>query len=415
MQNDVIYLDHQATTPVAQEVLDAMLPLFSLHYSNAGSATHEPGRSVAETVARACGQIASLIGAAEDEVVFTSGATESNNLALLGACLHPRQKRRKIVSVTTEHRAVLDPLKKLGKQGFLVEYAGVGRAGNENVGRVDLDQLASRIDDDTAVVSVMLANNEIGVIQPLREISQICQQRGVLLHTDAAQAVGKIPVDVDALGVDLMSFSAHKCYGPKGVGGLFVRGRGRRVRLAPQIVGGGQQGNLRSGTLNTPGIVAMAAAMQLCANDNAWHENVEDTQPLWLKIQRQTIALWNRLQQNIPGIELNGPSLPDDSNVGNLLSCGEPGTRLPGNLNCSFMPVEGQSLMLAVPRLAVSSGSACTSAEPDVSHVLTAIGLNEDAARSSLRLGLGRNTTDSELLEAADLLAEAAEKLRRLV
>lgn len=413
MQSDVIYLDHQATTQVAPEVLDAMLPLFSLHYANAGSATHELGRSVAEVVAKSCGQVASLIGASEDEVVFTSGATESNNLALLGACLHPRQKRRKIVSVTTEHRAVLDPLKRLEKQGFLVQYAGVAAAGSEDVGLVDLDKLDSLIDDDTAVVSVMLANNEIGVIQPLREISLLCQRRGALLHSDAAQAVGRIPVDVDALGVDLLSFSAHKCYGPKGVGGLFVRGREQRVRLAPQIVGGGQQGNLRSGTLNTPGIVAMAAAMQLCSRENAWHLPTLDQQPLWRRLQQQTRILWNRLQEKIPGIELNGPSLPNESVAERI--CGEPGSRLPGNLNCSFMPVEGQSLMLAVPRLAVSSGSACTSAEPGVSHVLTAIGISEDAARSSLRMGLGRCTTDDELQEAADMLAEAAQKLRRLV
>ncbi len=410
MNRGVIYLDHQASTPVAAEVIEAMLPMFSEQYANAGSVTHQPGRDVAEHVERSAAMIASTIGADASEVVFTSGATESNNLALLGACLHPRQKRRKIISVETEHRALLDPLKKLGKQGFDVQVVGVLPNGNEASGVVDLEELKRLIDDDTAIVSVMLANNEIGVIQPILEIAELCHQQGALLHTDAAQAVGKIPVDVDALDVDLMSFSAHKCYGPKGVGGLYVRSRDRRVRLASQIVGGGQQDNLRSGTLNTPGIVGMAAAMQLCESENDW-SNRQTAEALWQKLTRQSVLLLDQLRRLIPAVALNGPAVSEQS----LEDIGKPGTRMPGNLNCSFMPVEGQSLMLAAPRIAVSSGSACTSAEPGVSHVLQAIGLSDDQARSSLRLGIGRSNTDSQLVEAAEMLADAAQQLRQLV
>ncbi|GAB5404776.1 MAG: IscS subfamily cysteine desulfurase [Aureliella sp.] len=410
MNSDVIYLDHQASTPVATEVIDVMLPMFSEQYANSGSVTHLPGRDVAEQVERASARIADSIGASASEIVFTSGATESNNLALLGVCLHPRQKRRRIISVETEHRALLDPLKKLAKQGFDVQIVSVLQAGAEQAGVVDMEQLERLIDDDTALVSVMLANNEIGVIQPLKQIAELCRRRGALLHTDGAQAVGRVPVDVGALDVDLLSFSAHKCYGPKGVGGLYVRSQGRRVRLAAQIVGGGQQDNLRSGTLNTPGVIGMAAAIQLCDKENDWHET-RSAEPLWKKLARQSTSLWEHLTSQIPDLEINGPSVRELS----LDELAKPGTRLPGNLNCSFMPVEGQSLMLATPRIAVSSGSACTSAEPDVSHVLKAIGLSDDYARSSLRFGIGRGTTDSQLKDAAELLADSARRLRQLV
>lgn len=403
----MIYFDHHATTPVAQEVIDAMLPMFGEQFANAGSVTHQFGRDVGDIVQRAIEDIAHTIGGVGDELVITSGATESNNLALLGLCTHPRQKRRKIVSVVTEHRAVIDPLQRLSKLGFEIQWVGVCGQSESCPGLVDMEALAAAIDDDTAVVSLMLANNEIGVIQPLAEIAALCRQRGVWLHTDATQAVGRIEVDVDLLDVDLLSFSAHKFYGPKGVGGLYVRRRDRKVRLASQIVGGGQQHNIRSGTLNTAGIVGMQAALQLCKTENDWR-GVLGAEPRWKRTARLRDLLWEQLSAQIPGVKLNGPSLT-------LPTPAAAPVRLPGNLNCSFAPVEGQSLMLKTPNLAVSSGSACTSSEPGVSHVLTALGLSEDAARSSLRFGLGRSNTADEVKQAVQWLAAAVAELRDLI
>lgn len=398
----MIYLDNHATTQLEPAALAAMLPLFNEHFANAGSITHAAGRAVAAQIDSAIADMAHMLGAADDELVITSGATESNNLALLGACLHPRQKRRKVVSVVTEHKAVLDPLSRLKQHGFAVELVHVNSRSTSTAGLVDLEALASVVDDDTALVSVMLANNEIGVIQPLAQIAQLCRAAGCLLHTDATQAVGRIAVDVDELDVDLLSFSAHKFYGPKGVGGLFVRRRGRRVKLQPQIVGGGQQQNFRSGTLNTPGIVGMHAALGVCLKSLG-----ED--------QAHIAALRNRLldflQRHCSGMTLNGPTLSDSaSELGDHKSI-----RLLGNLNCCFYPVEGQSLMLALPELAVSSGSACTSANPSPSHVLQAIGLSEEESRSSLRFGIGRFNTQAEIDQAANGLAEAHQRLRKLI
>ncbi len=374
-----------------------MLPLMSEQYANAGSITHEAGRRVAELVGQAVADTAALIGASADELVVTSGATESNNLALFGACLHGRQKRRKVVSVVSEHKAVLDPLSRLARHGFDVVLVPVQSNDSDLPGGVDMQRLTESVDIDTALVSVMLANNEIGTIQPLKKIAAICRAAGCLLHTDATQAVGRIPVHVDELDVDLLSFSAHKFYGPKGVGGLFVRRRDRRVRLQPQIVGGGQQNNFRSGTLNTPGIVGMHAALK---------RSIAAAQP-----ERQRHAnLRNRLYEalaGIDGVSLNGPLLSAMTHEGEL-------ARLPGNLNCCFFPVEGQSLMLAAPELAVSSGSACTSAEPGPSHVLQAIGLSEEQGRSSLRFGVGRFNTESEIDQAAAWIAEGMHTLKKL-
>lgn len=375
-------------------VIDAMLPMMTEHFANAGSITHESGRHVAELVSDATSFIAEGIGCRAEELVITSGATESNNLALLGLALHPKQTRRQIVSCVTEHRAILDPLKRLEQLGFEVILLPVKPSGRPDAGCIDLDQFSQVVGPQTALVTVMLANNEIGTIQPLRELASICRRHDVWLHTDATQAVGRMPVNVQDLDVDLLSLSAHKFYGPKGIGALFVRSSPRRVRLVSQIVGGGQQDNRRSGTLNSPGIVGMARALQLCLAESSQE---------WPRVQGLRDRLFDKLVQNIPGLELNGPSLAD----GQL--------RLGGNLNCSFWPVEGQSLMLACPELAVSSGSACTSAEPRPSHVLSALGLADDMARSSLRFGVGRFNTQAEIDQAAQWLIEASQSLRRLL
>lgn len=385
----MIYLDNQATTPLDPRALEAMLPLLGPHYANAGSVTHQAGRDVALMIDIAIAQVAHSIGAAADEIVITSGATESNNLALIGVMHHPRQRRRKVVSLVTEHKAILGPLERLRQQGFEVKLLPVQDQASGLAGVVDLERLSEMVDDQTALVSVMLANNEIGVIQPLAQIAAICQQAGCYLHTDASQALGRMPVDVEKLDVDLLSFSAHKFYGPKGVGGLYVRRRERTVRLQGQIVGGGQQHNLRSGTLNTAGIVGMQVALE-----NTLATIVEDHQ----RIDDLRDQLYQRLTE-IPDLVLNGPPLRQD-------------VRLNGNLNCCFYPLEGQSLMLLMPDLAVSSGSACTSADPEPSHVLKAIGLTEDQARSSLRFGIGRFNTSQEIQQAADWLIASAKKLR---
>lgn len=389
----MIYLDHHATTPMDPIVRDAMLPYFCEHFANPGSSSHEAGRVVAQHVDEATHTVARAIGASADEIVFTSGATESINLALFGTVLHPREKRRQIISVVTEHRATLDPLQRLQKQDREVVLIPVAPQSSTTPGVIDLNQLQEHLSEQTALVSVMLANNEIGTLQPLTQIAELCARYGVPLHCDAAQAVGRIPVDVNALNVDLLSFSAHKFYGPKGVGGLYVRRRPRSTRLYAQIVGGGQQHNLRSGTLNAPGIIGMAAALSLSISrmDNDLRRS-----------QALRDRLWNGLQKVIPGILLNGPDLARSDQ------------RLVGNLNCAFPGVEGQSLMLAVPELCVSSGSACTSAEPHPSHVLMSLGLDEGRVRSSLRFGVGRFNREDEIDLAIQLLSEGYHKLVKM-
>lgn len=384
-----IYLDNQATTRIDPAVIAAMLPLMETHYANPGSSSHAPGRLVGEWVDTAVSSMAGLFNVASDELIVTSGATESNNLALFGIALHPKQKRRTIVTLVTEHRALLDPLSRLEKNGFEIIRLPVRQCVESDTGIVDLDRIAEAINEKTALVSVMLANNEIGAIQPLLEIAKICQGFDVPFHTDASQAVGRMPIDVQALGVDLLSFSAHKFYGPKGIGGLIVRQSPSSVPLQPQILGGGQQQNLRSGTLNSVGIIGMVRAMDL-AEANREKEMAEQ--------ERLRNLLWLLLNERIDGLKLNGPELIVEK-------------RLANNLNVCFPKVEGQSLMLAVPELAVSSGSACTSAEPHPSHVLLGIGLSVDQARSSLRFGLGRFTTEDEIRLAADWLGKAHAKL----
>jgi cysteine desulfurase len=386
-----IYLDNHATTRVDPRVVAAMLPYFTEQFGNAGSINHSFGTEAKEAVDRARETIASGIGAEPREIVFTSGATESDNLAIRGLADRPRRKGDQIISVATEHKAVLDPLRRLARRGFDVTLLEVEPHGSPRAGWLDPNKVADAIKDDTLLVSVMLANNEIGVVQPIAEIAEICRRRGVPLHCDATQAVGKMPVDVGELGVDLLSFSAHKIYGPKGVGALYVRRSGGAVRLEPLIDGGGQEGGLRSGTLNVPGIIGFAKALELCLAEMP-------TEMPRLSALRQ--RLWEGLRRNVPDVILNGPLLSD--------------IRLPGNLNGAFPLVNGEALMISIKTIAVSSGSACTSANPEPSHVLRALGLGEDLTRASLRFGIGRFNTEEEIDYAVSAVAENVHRLREL-
>jgi cysteine desulfurase len=387
-----IYLDHHATTPVDPRVLEAMLPYFGHKFGNPGSVNHFFGREALEAVEQARSSVAAALGAAPAEIVFTSGATESNNLAIRGVAERSRRKGNHLVSVVTEHRAVLDPLAHLGRRGYEVTLLPVAPSGNPLAGCVDPQQVASALRDDTILVSVMLANNEIGALHPVADIGRLCHERGVLLHCDATQAVGKLPVHVDELLVDLLSLSAHKMYGPKGVGALYVRGKRPHVRLEPQITGGGQEQGHRSGTLNVPGIVGLAKALEL------------SLEVLPAEAPRLTILrdrLYEGLAARVEGCLLHGPVL-------------DSGRRLPGNLNVGFPGVDGEALLLQMRDVAVSSGAACTSVNPEPSHVLRALGLDDDLVRASLRFGLGRGTTAEEIDFAVDSVAQAARRLRRL-
>jgi cysteine desulfurase len=404
-----IYLDNHATTRVDPRVMEAMLPTFDSTYGNAGSVSHSFGWEAKCSVDRARESIAAAMGAQPAEIVFTSGATESNNLAIRGLAERQRGQRKHLVSVATEHKAVLDPLRRLARRGYDVTLLDVNQQGSERAGWLDPEEVAAAIGDETLLVSVMLANNEIGILQPIREIAAICHERGVPLHCDATQAVGKIPVVVRELGVDLMSFSAHKMYGPKGVGALFVRKRSSDalppVRLEALIDGGGQEGGLRSGTLNVPGIVGLAKALELCLAE--------------MPVEAKRLAalrerLWKSLVRLVPDVMLNGPqwyfqpALASDGTASDLI-------RLPGNLNCSFPGVNGEALMMSMKTVAVSSGSACTSANPEPSHVLLALGLGEDLTRASLRFGIGRFNTEEEIDYAAAAVAENVHRLKQLV
>jgi cysteine desulfurase len=388
-----IYMDNHATTRVDPRVLEAMLPYFTERYGNAGSVSHVFGWDARDAVDSARQTIAAAIGAQPREIVFTSGATESNNLALRGMAERTRKKGNHLVSVATEHRAVLDPLEKLTRRGFEVTLLPVAPAEQPNAGLIDPAQVAEAIRDDTLLVSVMLANNESGAIHPLAEIGAICRQRGVPLHCDATQALGKIPADVDALKVDLMSFSAHKIFGPKGVGALYIRRQSPPLRLQSQIDGGGQEHRLRSGTLNVPGIVGFARALELC---------IEELPAEMPRLAGMRDRLFRELAGRLDGVSLNGPVLDRLD------------WRLPGNLNVSFAYVDGEALMMSMKDVAVSSGSACTSAEPEPSHVLRALGLSDDLTRASLRFGLGRFNTDEEVDFAVEAVTDAVGRLRKL-
>lgn len=387
---EVIYLDNHATTRCDPRVVEALVPMLVENYGNVSSRTHVLGRAAAAAYESAIESLASNLGCGGEEVVITSGATESNNLAILGFCTHPRQRRRHVITVASEHSAVLDPVAQLESTGFRITRLPVVAQGDRQAGRIDLDRLSAALDDDTALVSIMMANNEIGVLQDLPAIAELCHARGAVLHSDATQAFGRVPVDVEQLGVDLASGSAHKFYGPKGVGLLYVRRRGRRVRLRPGIVGGGQQQGLRSGTLNSPGAVAMATALRICVEGFP-------TEPL--RIAQLAERLWQRLSSRIDGLQLNGPAREDE-------------LRLAGNLNICFPDIEGAALMAATPSLAVSSGSACSATDPEPSHVLIALGLSESEARRTLRFGVGRFNTEPEIDQAADALAASYERLK---
>ncbi len=388
-----VYLDNHATTRVDPRVVETMLPYFDRIYGNAASTSHAFGWEAKDAVDAARETIAAGIGADAREIVFTSGATESNNLAIRGIAERPRRKGNHLITIATEHKSVLDTMDRLSRRGLEVTYLPVEPAPSPTAGLVDLERFADAIRSDTALVSVMLANNEIGIIQPLAEIAKLCHQHDVPLHCDATQAVGKVPVDAAALDVDLMSFTAHKIYGPKGVGALYVRRGQRRVRLEGQIAGGGHEQGLRSGTLNVPGIVGFAKALELCLAEMP-------AEAARLAQLRQ--RLYGALTAALDDVSLNGPALD------------LAGLRLPGNLNVSFAYVDGEALLMNIKDLAVSSGSACTSANPEPSHVLRALGIGDDATRSSLRFGLGRFNTAEDIDFAAATVSETVQRLRKL-
>ena len=389
----MIYLDHHASTPVDPLVVEAMLPWLTTHFGNPHSHTHAIGRQAAAACETALQSIASHLGVNANLIVVTSGATESNNLAIDGVIKHPRQKRRHIITAATEHPAVLDPVRRLERQGYRVTVLPVYQQGEPNCGQINLDELRGAIDVDTAVVSIMFANNEIGTVQPLKDIAAIVHESGAILHCDASQAVGRLTINIADFDIDLLSASAHKFYGPQGIGFLAI-GSQRRVRLRPILEGGGQQNGLRSGTMNVAGLVGMSAALRACCRDldadTARQRSLRDD-------------LWHQLQQAFSNLVLNGPPVEAGAAQGN--------NRLPNNLNVSLENVEGETLMAAAPELAISSGSACSSVDPRPSHVLTAIGSSESQARRSLRFGIGRFTTAKDIDDAVAMLTQAYAKV----
>lgn len=378
-----IYMDYHATTPVDPRVLEVMLPYFTEKFGNAASRSHIFGWTAEEAVGHARERVASLIGASNPkEIIFTSGATESDNLALKGVAEFYKDKGNHIITTVIEHKAVLDTCKRLEKQGFQVTYLPV-----DHEGLVNPDDVAKAITDKTILVSVMLANNEVGTVQPIAEIGKITRSKGVLLHSDAVQGIGKVPFNVESMGVDLASITAHKMYGPKGVGALYVRRAKPRVRITAQMDGGGHEFGNRSGTLNVPGLVGFGKAAEIMER-----EGVEEAKRLAALRDRLRTRLWRELD----AIKLNGSAE----------------RRLPGNLNVSFNFVEGEAMMMAIKDVAVSSGSACTSASLEPSYVLHAMGIGDDMAHSSIRFGIGRFNTEEEIDYVADLVVAKVNKLR---
>ena len=378
-----VYLDYQATTPTDRRVVEAMTPYFAEMFGNPHSRSHAYGWDAETAVERAREQIAHLIGANAKEIIFTSGATESNNLALKGVARFYKDRKNHIITCVTEHKCVLDSCRHLELEGFDVTYLPV-----EPNGLVDLDRLKDAITDKTVMVSIMAVNNEIGVIQPIAEIGAICRERKVFFHTDAAQAAGKIPLDVEAMNIDLMSISGHKLYGPKGIGVLYVRRR-PRVRLEALISGGGQERGMRSGTLATPLCVGLGEACRI-----AEAEMGAEAERLHMLRDR----FYKGITEQLPEVYLNG----DLDN------------RIPGNLNMSFAYVEGEGLMMGIKNLAVSSGSACTSASLEPSYVLRALGVDVELAHTSLRIGLGRFTTEEEVDFAVESIVNEVNRLRQM-
>ena len=384
MVNLPIYMDNNSTTQTDPRVVDAMLPYFTQKFGNAASRSHPYGWEAETAVEEAREQIANLIGASAKEIIFTSGATESNNLAIKGVAAMYKKKGNHIITAPTEHKCVLDTCKRLERDGYQVTYLPV-----DVYGRVSAQQVRDAITDKTILVSLMFANNEIGTINPMKEIGKVCKEKGVLFHTDGVQAVGKVPVNVQELGIDLMSLTAHKLYGPKGIGALYVRKKDPRVRLEPIIDGGGHERGMRSGTLPVPLIVAFGEACAI-----AQKEMPEES--------KRTFALRERLRTGIMG-QLTETYLN-----------GHPTERLPGNANISFAYVEGEGMMMGIKDVAVSSGSACTSASLEPSYVLRALGVGDELAHSSIRFGIGRFTTVDEVDYVIDLVVREVKRLREM-
>lgn len=378
-----IYLDYQATTPCDPRVVEKMLPYFTHIFGNPHSRNHPHGWAAEEATEKARTQVACLIGADPREIIFTSGATESNNLAIKGVSRFYKDKKNHMITCVTEHKCVLDSCRHLEQEGFSVTYLSV-----QPNGLIDLSELQEAIRPDTVMVSIMAVNNEIGVIQPLMEIGKICRDAGVFFHTDAAQAVGKIPLDVEAMNIDLLSISGHKIYAPKGIGALYVR-RKPRVRLQAIINGGGQERGMRSGTLPTPLCVGLGEACAIARSEM----EAETT-----RIKGLSDRLYQGLTSQLDDVYLNGDTAP----------------RIPGNLNLSFAYVEGEGLMMGIKDLSVSSGSACTSSSLEPSYVLRALGVAEELAHTSIRFGLGRFTTEADVDTAVEKVAAAVTRLREM-
>jgi len=379
-----IYLDNNSTTPLDHGVLDSMMPYLTTKFGNAASKSHKYGWETEEAVELSRKKIAQLINAEPKEIIFTSGATESNNLALKGVAERYASQGNHIVTSPTEHKAILDPCEYLEKHGIEVTYLKV-----DEYGAIDPEDLKKAIKDNTVIVSLMIANNEIGTLNYVKEIGEICRECGVLFHTDGTQAVGKIPVDIEDMKIDLMSFSAHKIYGPKGIGALYIRSRKPRVNLIEQINGGGHEKGMRSGTLNVPGIVGFGKACEICSG--VMEEESK-------KIMSLRDKMMNAFLENIDYCYLNG----------------HPDKRIPNNLNMSFRFIDSETLMMEMKELAISSGSACTSATLETSYVIKAIGKSEEFARSSIRFGVGRFNTSEEIDFAIDRVIDAVKKLRKL-
>jgi cysteine desulfurase len=379
-----IYLDNHATTRTDPRVLEVMLPFFTEQYGNAASRQHVFGREAEQAVEQARVQVARLIGARSKEIVFTSGATESDNLALKGVASMYRKKGNHLITVTTEHRAVLDCCKHLEREGFHVTFLPVDR-----FGQVTVHQVSEALTEETILVSIMAANNEIGTLQPIKEIGKLCKERDVLFHTDAVQAAGKLPLDVEEMGIDLLSLTAHKIYGPKGVGALYVRARNPRVRLEPLLDGGGHERGLRSGTLPVASIVGFGKACELC------QEELSSEAARSAQLRER---LWTGIANQLDHVFLNG----------------HPTERLPGNLNLSFAYVEGEALMMSLKDVAISSGSACTSASLEPSYVLKALGVGDALAHSSIRFGIGRFNSQEEIDYVIQEIVQVVRHLREM-
>ena len=379
-----VYMDNNATTRTDPRVVEAMLPFFTEHYGNSASRNHAYGWESEAAVEIAREQIGALIGASSKEIIFTSGATESNNLALKGAAAMYKKKGNHIITQATEHKAVLDPCKRLERDGFQVTILPV-----DKFGRVSAEQVRAAMTDKTILVSIMAANNEIGTLQPIQDIGKLCKQKGILFHTDAVQSVGKVPIDVEEMGIDLLSMTAHKLYGPKGIGALYVRKKEPRVRLEPIIDGGGHERGMRSGTLPVPSIVGFGMACEI-----ARKEMTEESKRTFRLREKLRDGIMSQLTESY----LNGHSTE----------------RLPGNANISFAYVEGEGLMMGIKDVAVSSGSACTSASLEPSYVLRALGVGDELAHSSIRFGLGRFSTEEEVDFVVGLVVHEVNRLREM-